>query len=69
MESRSPHLFAGDLVAVRHGQDDSRGRKYKAPPPTAKDSVAVIKDTNGKPIENAAVVFHLSGKRARATWR
>lgn len=48
-----------------HAQDESRGRKYHAPPPTAKVSVAVVKDTNGKPIENAAVVFHLSGEEGK----
>jgi len=35
-----------------------RGRKYKSPPPTARIEVTVLRDTNGKPIENAAVVFH-----------
>ena len=35
-----------------------RGRKYKSPPPTAKIEVSVLKDVNGKPIENAAVIFH-----------
>ncbi|WP_446743598.1 hypothetical protein [Silvibacterium acidisoli] len=35
-----------------------RGRKYTPPPPTAKITVTVIKATNGKPVENAAVVFH-----------
>jgi hypothetical protein len=42
------------------GQDDTskRGRKYKAPPPTARIEVTILKDVNGKPIENAAVVFH-----------
>jgi hypothetical protein len=35
-----------------------RGRKYKAPPPTARIEVTVLKDGNGKPIENAAVIFH-----------
>jgi hypothetical protein len=35
-----------------------RGRKYKAPPPTAKIEVSVLRDTDGKPIENAAVIFH-----------
>jgi hypothetical protein len=49
-----------------HAQDsDARGRKYKAPPPTAHVSVAVVKDANGKPIENAAVVFHLSGEEGK----
>jgi hypothetical protein len=46
-------------VAV-HGQDDTtkRGRKYKSPPPTARVEVTILKDVNGKPIENAAVIFH-----------
>ena len=40
-------------------QDTSkRGRKYKAPPPTARIEVTILRDTNGKPVENAAVVFH-----------
>jgi hypothetical protein len=42
-------------------QDDSsakRGRKYKAPLPTARIEVTILKDVNGKPIENAAVIFH-----------
>jgi hypothetical protein len=40
-------------------QDSSRrGRKYKSPPPTARIEVTILRDVNGKPIENAAVVFH-----------
>ena len=51
-------LIAASLAA--HGQDetDRRGRKYKAPPPTARIEVTILKDVNGKPIENAAVIFH-----------
>jgi len=51
-------LVASSLVAS--GQDDTskRGRKYKSPPPTARIEVTILKDINGKPIENAAVVFH-----------
>lgn len=51
-------LFAGALSL--HSQDDTsrRGRKYKAPPPTSRIEVTIVKDFNGKPIENAAVVFH-----------
>lgn len=41
-----------------HGQDQGRGRKYKAPPPTCKVTVTVLKAANGKPLENASVVFH-----------
>jgi hypothetical protein len=37
---------------------DSRGRKYKAPPPTSHIEVQVLRGYNGKPIVNAAVVFH-----------
>jgi hypothetical protein len=46
-------------IAV-HGQDApaKRGRKYKSPPPTARLEVTIVRDFNGKPIENAAVVFH-----------
>jgi hypothetical protein len=54
-----PSLFA-------HAQDtEKRGRKYQPPPSTAHISVAVIKDANGKPIENAAVVFHLFGEEGK----
>ncbi len=46
-------LSAGGQEASTH-----RGRKYKAPPPTARIEVTILKDANGKPIENAAVIFH-----------
>ena len=40
-------------------QDNNRrGRKYKAPPATARVDILVLRDTNGKPVENAAVIFH-----------
>jgi hypothetical protein len=40
-------------------QDSSyRGRKYKAPPAAAHIEVTVLKDYNGKPIEDAHVIFH-----------
>ena len=39
-------------------QDQKRGRKYTPPPPTSKITVTVTKATNGKPIENAGVIFH-----------
>lgn len=49
-----------------HGQDDNsrRGRKYKAPPPTSRIEVVVTRNSNGKPISNAAVIFRAtkSGK-------
>jgi hypothetical protein len=50
-------LAAGSFAL--HAQDTSkRGRKYKAPPETARIEVTVLRDFNGKPVENAAVVFH-----------
>jgi hypothetical protein len=46
-------------LGVSAQQDTSRrGRKYKSPPPTARIAVTVLRDVNGKPIENAAVIFH-----------
>lgn len=43
-----------------HGQDNvpHRGRKYKSPPETSHIEVLVLRGYNGKPIENAAVIFH-----------
>jgi hypothetical protein len=59
-------LFAGAaalfvalaVAAPGHAQDLGRGRKYKAPPPVAKISVTVVRASNGKPIKDAAVIFH-----------
>ena len=39
-------------------QEKNRGRKYVPPPATSKITVTVTKANNGKPVENAAVVFH-----------
>ncbi|HUB18692.1 MAG TPA: carboxypeptidase-like regulatory domain-containing protein [Acidobacteriaceae bacterium] len=46
------------IVVAGHAQDHGRGRKYKPPPPTCKITVTVLKAENGKPLENASVVFH-----------
>lgn len=35
-----------------------RGRKYVPPPPTARIEVSVVRASSGRPITNAAVVFH-----------
>ena len=53
-------LFAAFCaVTLASAQDTShRGRKYKAPPPTSHVEVTVIRATNGKPVENASVIFH-----------
>lgn len=42
-----------------------RGRKYKAPPPSAHIEVEVLKKENGKPIMNAAVVFNPFDKKGK----
>lgn len=41
----------------------SRGRKYKAPPPTSRVEVTVLRGEDGRPVENAAVIFHLEGDK------
>lgn len=49
------------LLAVSgllQAQTQHRGRKYTPPPPTCKITITVVKATNGKPLENAAVIFH-----------
>jgi hypothetical protein len=46
------------IPTILCAQEKGRGRKYTPPPPTAKITVTVTKATNGKPVENAAVVFH-----------
>jgi hypothetical protein len=38
--------------------DDLHSRKYIPPPDTAQIKVTVLRSTNGKPIPNAAIVFH-----------
>lgn len=46
------------LVLGAQAQQQGRGRKYKPPPPTCKITVTVLRGYNGKPLENASVVFH-----------
>lgn len=50
-------LIAGTL-SLQAQESNKRGRKYKSAPPVARIEVSVIRDLNGKPIENAAVIFH-----------
>jgi len=45
-------------MALAQDASPKRGRKYKAPPPTARLEVTVVRATTGKPIENASVIFH-----------
>jgi hypothetical protein len=60
-----PLLAAGLLVLPLLNAQQSRGRKYKPPPPTCKISVTVIKAADGKPVEDAAVVFHPINKSGK----
>ena len=51
-------LQLGLLCVPAHAQDAKRGRKYKDPPPVAHIAISVTRASNGKPVENAAVIFH-----------
>ena|ERR1017187_2278406 len=51
-------LVISALAVVGQDAPQKRGRKYKTPPPTARITVTVLREVNGKPIENAAVIFH-----------
>jgi pyruvate/2-oxoglutarate dehydrogenase complex dihydrolipoamide acyltransferase (E2) component len=44
-------------------QETHRGRKYKAPPPMSTVNVTILRKEDGKPIENAAVIFQLIGDK------
>jgi 5-hydroxyisourate hydrolase-like protein (transthyretin family) len=50
--------FAAGLAADAQQNNSKRGRKFKAPPPTARINVTVMRNSDGKPLENAAVIFH-----------
>jgi hypothetical protein len=47
-------------------QQDRRGRKYKAPPETMKINISVVRATTGKPIPNAAVIFHPVNEKGKS---
>jgi hypothetical protein len=51
-------LVLFSLTAGAQQKASDRGRKFKPAPPTARIEVTVLRDLNGKPIENAAVIFH-----------
>lgn len=63
--------FAGSVAALGlavslalFAQDSNhRGRKYKAPPATSRVDVTILRNEDGKPVENAAVVFQLVGDK------
>lgn len=39
-------------------ENSRRVRKMKVPPPSSRIEVTVLRDSNGEPIEHAAVIFH-----------
>ena len=50
-------------ISLSAQESSHRGRKYKPPPPTSKVSVTVVRADDSKPIENAAVIFHIDGDK------
>jgi len=50
-------VMAAALLAAPSSHAD-RHRKYKPPPPMSKVTVTVLRAADGKPLKNAAVVFH-----------
>ena len=50
-------MVAG-IVSVAGAQQDDHGRKWKPLPPLSHIVVTVVKGFDGKPMPNAAVVFH-----------
>jgi len=57
-------LSFSSFAALAQSKSSNRGRKYKVPPATSRIEVTVLRDVDGKPIANAAVVFHaMQGER------
>ena len=56
-------LVAASGISLSAQDSAHRGRKYKPPPPTSKVEVTVLRAADSKPIENAAVIFHLDGDK------
>jgi len=46
-------------VSLSAQEKTRRGRKYKPPPPTSKVEITVVRASDSRPIENAAVIFHV----------
>ncbi len=56
-------LLLSSIAVDAQQKSSGRGRKYKSPPATSRVEVTVLRDVNGKPILNAAVIFHLVGDK------
>ncbi|HEY2466770.1 MAG TPA: carboxypeptidase-like regulatory domain-containing protein [Terracidiphilus sp.] len=68
LSSQKTRIFAVALLTISSvglsAQNSThRGRKYKAPPPTSRIEVTVLRDTDSKPVENASVIFQLVGEK------
>jgi hypothetical protein len=50
-------LLATTFASARQ-DSDRRGRKYKVPPPASRIEVTVVRKDDGKPVQNAGVIFH-----------
>ncbi len=48
------------IALAATAQDTRHGRKYKSPPVTSHLEVLVLRESNGKVVENAGVIFHPS---------
>ena len=51
-------LVIGSIHVSAQQENARRGRKYKAPPASSRIEVTILRDSSGKPIERAAVIFH-----------
>jgi 5-hydroxyisourate hydrolase-like protein (transthyretin family) len=61
-------LIAGSFVLRAQDTDNHHGRKYKTPPPAAHIEVLVLRDSSGKPIPQAHVIFHpIEGDRDKGS--
>lgn len=56
-------LLAVSGISLSAQDSSQRGRKYKPPPPVSRVEITVLRDSDSKPVENAAVVFHLVGDK------
>jgi hypothetical protein len=57
-------LLVSTLASDAQQGPAKRGRKFKLPPPTGRIEVTVVRDSSGKPIVNASVIFHpMEGER------
>jgi hypothetical protein len=61
-------LAVGSVSLAAQDQSITRSRKYRVPPPSSRVEVTVLRDSNGKPIEAAAVIFHpMEGERDKGS--